>query len=59
MNTKIEALKNNVAIINNVLATFDFSVLDPRDVPTIKDGFEHAKVYCEICIDYENGVCED
>ena len=59
MNTKIDALKNNVAIINNVLAAFDFSVLDPRDVPTIKEGFEYAKTYCEVCIDYENGVCEE
>lgn len=55
MNTKIEALRKNIEIVNNALASFDFSVLDTRDVPTIKEGFYYARELCKIYIDFENG----
>lgn len=56
MNTKIEALRKNIEIVNNTLATFDFSVLDTRDVPSIKEGFEYAREMCRIYLDFENGL---
>lgn len=59
MKTKIETLRNNIHVLNNALATFDFSILDPRDALGIKTQFEDIRMLLDSYMDFELGINPD